>query len=188
MSRKHVLTLGRRIGLAAAVGLLAFGLCVPEALGQFGTRFSTSNPGFFPFYQVAPGLTLQQAALNVRTFGRAYSRFPPWAAGFAPNYALGYGTGFPQAAPGATQALMNSAALNGRLTRLHTRGYANPYLHNYRGSYLLSSPTVLSTSPYLYANIYAYANPYMSSNPYADYGDIYNSPDPYTYDYGSDTP
>jgi len=123
-------TFQRRIGLSVAAGLLVCAAWAPEAMGQFGTKFSTSNPGFFPFYQVAPGLTLQQAALNIATMGRAYSQFPPWAAGFAPNAALGYGPLFPQGAPGSTQALMNSASANPALTRLWTGGgYANPYLY-----------------------------------------------------------
>src|SRR5581483_12490276 len=51
---------------------------------------NTATPGFAPFFQVAPGLNIQQAAFNTALMGRAYQQFPPYAMGFAPPYAMGY--------------------------------------------------------------------------------------------------
>jgi hypothetical protein len=37
-----------------------------------------------PYYRVAPGLPLNQAAYNIRVLGQAYSRVPPWVYGYNP--------------------------------------------------------------------------------------------------------
>jgi hypothetical protein len=124
-----MLTLSKRLGPATLAGLLALGLVGPDSTAQaqrvsaFGTVVGQGgNQGIRPYFQVAPGLTLQQAAYNIRTMGSAYSAFPPWAAGFASPYALGYNPGpFTQTNPGIPQpgtaaAIANSAALNPGLT------------------------------------------------------------------------
>lgn len=37
-----------------------------------------------PYYRVAPGLPLNQAAYNIRVMGNAYSHVPPWVYGYNP--------------------------------------------------------------------------------------------------------
>src|SRR4051812_8269967 len=88
-----------------SITALASAIIFPEeALAQRGVRArsgtsraflgpanaNTATPGFAPFFQVAPGLNIQQAAFNVSLMGRAYQNFPPYAMGFAPPYAMGY--------------------------------------------------------------------------------------------------
>ncbi len=62
----------KRIGVAGQLGLILSALAVSEVHGQS------------PFFQVRPGLTLQQAAFNIATLGRAASFVPPHALGFNP--------------------------------------------------------------------------------------------------------
>jgi hypothetical protein len=107
-----------------------------QRVGGFGTVVGQGgNQGFRPYFQVAPGLTLQQAAFNIRTMGAAYAAFPPWAAGFSPPYALGYAPGpftvnnpgIPL--PGTARAIANSAALNPGLSTYFNNPYPyTPYL------------------------------------------------------------
>lgn len=37
-----------------------------------------------PYWRVAPGLPLNQAAYNIRVLGNAYSQVPPWMYGYNP--------------------------------------------------------------------------------------------------------
>jgi hypothetical protein len=43
-------------------------------------------------YMIAPGLSIQQYAFNVRTLGRAYSQVPPYALGYNPYVTSVYTT------------------------------------------------------------------------------------------------
>ncbi|HEV3263239.1 MAG TPA: hypothetical protein VG013_40765 [Gemmataceae bacterium] len=156
-----------RIDVALVMGLLALGMFAPEALAQrvqtAGTRISSGSPGFFPYYQVAPGLNINQAAYNTALMGQAYGQFPRWAAGFASPYALGYSPfGNPGVAPpGTNQAIANSALLNPGLAYLATGsggGYGNPYL---------GSGSAMSTG---YGGGYGAGSAGYSSSPYSSSG------------------
>ena len=128
MPRNTRFTGRARVGLTLMTGMLAFGMSAPEAHAQrvqtAGVPVNGGSPGLFPYYRVAPGLNLQQAAYNTALLGRAYARFPPWAMGYAPPYALGYSPlGNPGVeAPGTSQAMANSALFNPGLTALSTGG------------------------------------------------------------------
>jgi hypothetical protein len=67
----------RRIVVAAAFGLAILSMNQTRALAQN------------PFFQVRPGLTLQQWAFNLGTAGRAFSQIPPYALGFNPYVPFG---------------------------------------------------------------------------------------------------
>jgi len=62
----------KRVSVAAMVGLAVLALTGPKAHGQS------------PFFQIRPGLTLQQAAFNVATMGQALQNIPPYAYGINP--------------------------------------------------------------------------------------------------------
>ena len=174
---------GARIGLAFVTGLLALGMSAPEALGQAqrvqraGVPISGASPGFFPYYRVAPGLNLQQAAYNVSLMGRAYSQFPPYAMGYAQPYALGYSPyGNPGVAyPGAAQSVANSALFNPNLAYLATGtgyggGYINPYLAS--NPYAGAGAATMSTA---YGGGYGTGTGSYASSPYGSspYGSSY---------------
>jgi hypothetical protein len=88
-------------GLGALAGVLILGLAAPRAEAQpniyarYGNALQRQNgiylrnlalikQGINPYYQVAPGLTINQAAYNTRVMGRAYSFVPPYALGYNP--------------------------------------------------------------------------------------------------------
>jgi hypothetical protein len=114
-------------GIGALAGLIMLGLAAPRAEAQrniyarYGNALQRQSGiylrysgllrrGINPYYQVAPGLTLNQAAYNTRVLGRAYSFVPPYALGYNPyppavgyGYPVGgYGYPVPYAAPYAT--------------------------------------------------------------------------------------
>src|SRR5262245_17496241 len=72
------------LGLAAVV--VTVGLGASPAHAQFRRfvhnpyNYTLGNPNYF----VAPGLTLNQAAYNVRVLGSAYQSVPPYALGYNP--------------------------------------------------------------------------------------------------------
>jgi len=71
-------TLIRNKRFAMAAILTVFGLASPLASAQ-----QRGFPiGVSPYFQVAPGLTINQAAYNTALLGRAYSAFPPYAFGY----------------------------------------------------------------------------------------------------------
>ena len=89
-------TYAKRIGLGLTVGLAALGATLPAAHGQ--TRFANpprlpgftgpanaGNPiiGLSPFFRVAPGLSLAQAAFNTTVMGQAFQNFPAAALPYA---------------------------------------------------------------------------------------------------------
>jgi hypothetical protein len=170
-------TVNRRWGLAVSAALLAFGLGVPapeaqaQRVGAFGTVVGQGgNQGIRPYFQVAPGLTIQQAAYNIRTMGAAYSMFPPWAAGFAPPVALGYAPGPFTASnpgvplPGTARAIANSAALNPGLTTYFPNPYPfSPYLAGggWGSGTGYGSPSLTTAGGY-----YAPYSPYGDWGPY----------------------
>src|SRR5689334_347362 len=91
------------IGLAAAVGLAVLGVIQSPAHGQvrfaraprlpqFQGPANAGNPiiGLSPFFRVAPGLSLAQAAFNTTVMGGAFQNFPAYALPYASPYALGY--------------------------------------------------------------------------------------------------
>jgi hypothetical protein len=102
----------KRIGVAALLGLAAMGSVVPEVRAQS------------PYFQVRPGLTLQQYAYNVATvraaFGLPTMGNNPYVAGFNPYVGAAYN-------PGIGAAYNPYASL-----------YSNPYM----------STATLSTNPY----------------------------------------
>src|SRR5262249_27032856 len=87
-SRRGGGTMFIRNGARVLLLVGALGLGAGTVRGQI-TSFPPP-PGVAPFFQVAPGLTLQQAAANTAVMGQAFSSFPPWALGVAPSYALGF--------------------------------------------------------------------------------------------------
>src|SRR5216684_6736572 len=75
-------SLTKRLGLAAMLGLAVLAVTGPKAHGQS------------PYFQVRPGLTLQQAAFNVAVMGQALQNIPPYFYGVNPypRVSLGGGT------------------------------------------------------------------------------------------------
>jgi hypothetical protein len=130
----------KRIGVATLFGLAGLVSAVPEVHGQS------------PYFQVRPGLTLQQAAFNIATLGRAASFVPPYALGFnpytsfAPPFLGPYGPGV---APGAGGLPFGAGAT--LLTNPYGGGGSSP---GYDGS-------SFSSNPYSYYP-YSYENPYGS--------------------------
>src|SRR5262245_60838319 len=89
-------------------GLLTLTLLVTASSAQAQYRRVTVYPNTIgvqswrnvnmvnPNYYVAPGLTLNQYAYNVRTMGRAYSSVPPYLLGYNPYPAVvNYGPVYP---------------------------------------------------------------------------------------------
>jgi len=97
-------SLTKRSGMAAVLSLAVAALTVPQAHGQS------------PFFQVRPGLSLQQAAFNVAVMGQALQNVPPYAFGVNP---------YPRTLvnPGAT---MTSYAANPYISP-YASLYGNPY-------------------------------------------------------------
>src|SRR5437016_14398021 len=96
----------KRIGVVALVGVAALMSAVPEVQAQS------------PYFQVRPGLTLQQYAYNIATLGQAYSFVPPYAMGFNP-----YRGGF--------NPYLGAGAYNPGIASLYNPAaslYSNPYL------------------------------------------------------------
>jgi len=67
----------------AVIGLLFFLCPLSQARAQS------------PFFRVRPGLTLNQAAFNIATIGRAFASVPPYALGFNPYLTATAAAGFP---------------------------------------------------------------------------------------------
>jgi hypothetical protein len=92
----------KRFGAAALAGLVVL---TAAALSRAQNRSNTillpnlripPNPNF----QVAPNLSLTQAAYNTAVIGRAISQVPPWAYGYNPYpQSVNYGPSFPTYAP-----------------------------------------------------------------------------------------
>jgi hypothetical protein len=101
-----MLSVTKRIGLAAVLGL--------AVLVGAGPRANAQN---LQYFQLRPGLTVQQYTHNLAAIGQALQNVPPYAFGFNPYRG---GGGFsPYAA-----ALNNQAAL---YSSPYLGGYANPY-------------------------------------------------------------
>jgi hypothetical protein len=88
------------VGVALVVAVV-MGAC-PAARAQLRGSFRPqlnpflANPNFF----VAPGLTLNQAAFNIRVLGSAYRSVPPYALGYNPYiHSVNYGTMSPYMMP-----------------------------------------------------------------------------------------
>jgi hypothetical protein len=132
------------IGVAAA-GVLLLGLAVPRAEAQstfarFGNVLQGQNAiylryssllkqGINPYYQIAPGLSLQQASYNTRVMGRAYQSVPPYALGFNPYPPPVYG-GVVNYSPYSSPYL--SGGYGGGYGG---GGYANPYANPYANQF-----------------------------------------------------
>src|SRR6516162_11797209 len=90
------------IGRASLAALFVLGAALPVAHAQrrgrvvpqtpFGgpANFNEQLPGIAPFFRVAPGLNLAQAAYNTTVMGRAFQNFPAYAMPYASPYAMGY--------------------------------------------------------------------------------------------------
>src|SRR5262245_47751953 len=73
----------RRFGIVAAAALLLVGATSTASYAQ--VRVLTNSQSIVnPYYRIAPGLPLNQAAYNISVMGRAYSRVPPWVFGYNP--------------------------------------------------------------------------------------------------------
>jgi hypothetical protein len=76
--------------MAGAVVLVVGALATPAQaqnrnFAATGTRVLPNSQSLVnPYYRVAPGLSLNQYAYNVRTIGRAYASVPPWVYGYNP--------------------------------------------------------------------------------------------------------
>jgi hypothetical protein len=124
------------IGGAVVLGLTLLALGAPKAKAQT------------PDWQIRRGLTIRQAAFNIRTLGQALSFVPPYTLGFNP---------YPRILvnPMATSPLSPYAATTNPYSSLYAASlYSNPYL---------SSAGYLSP----------YSNPYMASM-YGGYYDPYS--------------
>jgi hypothetical protein len=92
--------LTRRLG-AAALGAVAAGLLAVTPAPAVGPNnpvrpYFPGTPPVNPNWWIAPGLTVRQAAFNVRTLGRAYQNVPPWVYGYNPYpQAVNLGPSFP---------------------------------------------------------------------------------------------
>jgi hypothetical protein len=94
-----------RIALVAFAGWLMLGPGTspahaqrrPMTVGQQSARNLARAYAPYPNWPIAPGLTLNQYAYNLRVLGRAYSQVPPYALGYNPypsviNYGPVYGS------------------------------------------------------------------------------------------------
>jgi hypothetical protein len=105
------------IGRSAAAGLALVAVALPQAQAQFQRFYMSApvmagRPGINPNWLVGPGLTLQQAAYNIRVTGRALSAIPPYFLGYNP-YTTGY---YPY-----------SAGYTSPLASPYGGGYGSPY-------------------------------------------------------------
>ncbi len=99
----------RQLSVAALAAVVTGGVVVPAAHGQF--RVLPTSPGLVnPNFQVAPGLSVSQAAFNIEVLGRAFAQGPPFVFGFnrfpptvvtpfAPVFSSGFQPGFPTFQP-----------------------------------------------------------------------------------------
>jgi hypothetical protein len=145
--------LSQWVGVLALAGWMLGGVSSAVAQAQrrgrvlpqtpFGgpANFNEMLPGIAPFFRVAPGLNLSQAAYNTTVMGRAFQNFPAYAMPYAAPYAIGYS---PFSNPGvaypgtATNPYLNAFANN--------LLYSNPYL--YGGGYGGASMSSMGYSPY----------------------------------------
>jgi hypothetical protein len=85
----------RRIVLVAVAVLLVGAVCVQPAAAyppSMAPRIARStgglgfpySAGVNPYYQIWPGMTINQYAYNTALLGRAYSNVPPYALGYNP--------------------------------------------------------------------------------------------------------
>jgi hypothetical protein len=73
----------RRFTPVAAATVLGMGLL--SSVSEAQVRVLPNSQSIInPYYRVAPGLSLNQYAYNVRTIGRAYQHVPPWIYGYNP--------------------------------------------------------------------------------------------------------
>ncbi len=113
----------KRIGVMGSLGLAVWALTVTQAQGQS------------PFFQVRPGLTLQQHAFNIATMGRALSFVPPYALGINPfpQVAIG-GPGFSALTPfspyGGTGTLTTNPYATSSFGSAYGYSYYDPYGFN----------------------------------------------------------
>src|SRR5262249_33495510 len=87
---------------SATAAVLGLALTVPKVDGQLN-----------PYFQVRPGLTLQQAASNVAGMGQAMQNVPPYALGFNPYRGM----------------IANSGA-----AAMYANADTNPYMNPYTAS------------------------------------------------------
>lgn len=164
-------TIAKRIGFVAVAGLVAYSYMAPKAYAP-PANFGQSPAGFQPYFQVAPGLNIQQAAYNISTLGRAYQFVPPYAM-YNP---------FVNPSPiviGNTGNAGNTGATGGGLTFINSQPpFMNPYspfnpYSPYGGGNPNQSPT-LSTGGALPGYAGADMSSAYGSNPYAGmYADPY---------------
>src|SRR5262245_50813710 len=87
------------LGLAAVALTAVLGASPAQAqvrLMRNPYNYNLVNPNYF----VAPGLTLNQAAYNVRVLGSAYRSVPPYALGYNPYIrSVNYGPVYPYSMP-----------------------------------------------------------------------------------------
>ncbi len=80
----------RRFAVVAVAAVLVAGVVATSSYAQprfnrGGVVVFTNSQAFVnPYYRVAPGLSLNQYAYNLRTIGRAYYNVPPWMYGYNP--------------------------------------------------------------------------------------------------------
>ncbi len=73
----------KQLGVAALAAVVPVGMAVPSAHAQ--VRVPPNSQGLVnPNFQVAPGLSLSQAAFNIEVLGRAFAQVPPFVFGFNP--------------------------------------------------------------------------------------------------------
>jgi hypothetical protein len=69
--------------IVAAAALLVTGLVTTASYAQ--PRVLVNSQSLVnPYYRIAPGLPLNQAAYNIRVLGNAYRHIPPWLYGYNP--------------------------------------------------------------------------------------------------------
>jgi hypothetical protein len=128
------------LGLAALVVTAA--LAASPAQAQFRPvrnsvyNYNLANPNYF----VAPGLTLNQAAYNIRVLGSAYQSVPPYALGYNPYVRSAYyGPGYSSYPSYSMPYSYGYSSYNPYWTP-----YYNPYNYYYPYSY------GYGVSPYYY--------------------------------------
>ncbi|MCI0460947.1 MAG: hypothetical protein L0Z62_28710 [Gemmataceae bacterium] len=78
----------KQLGVATLAAVVTVGVAAPSAHAQFRVIRTSPvivNPNLqVPNLQVAPGLSLSQAAFNTAVTGRAFNQVPPFLFGFNP--------------------------------------------------------------------------------------------------------
>ena len=139
----QTITVTRTPRPAPTINVTAPTFLVPSSLGATWRPFLPTPPvvPVNPNFQVAPGLSLNQAAFNTAVIGRAVSNIPPYALGYNPYGTSSIGTG------------IGTGSVGGYPLPLYGSGYGSGYgstlstTGGYGGAAGYPSSATLSTNP-----------------------------------------